>query len=61
MGQQGSPAIPEFQQPTGEVKVAATELTDGANSRLSEVTGPGEMEGNYIPKPHVSFPTKPDT
>lgn len=61
MGQQGNPAIPEFQQPMGEVEVAATELTGGANSRLSAVTGPGEMEGNYIAEPHSSFSTKPDT
>lgn len=56
MGQQGSPAIPEFQRPSGQVKVVATELNDGANSRLSEVTGPGEMEGNHSPEPHVLVP-----
>lgn len=61
MGQRGSPAIPKLQQPTGEVKTAATELTDGANSRLSDITGPGETEGNYILEPHISFPTEPDT
>lgn len=65
MVQQNSPAIPEFQQPTEEVKVAAIELNDETNSRLSEGTGPGEMEGNCIPEPHIylpsCFPTTPDT
>lgn len=53
MGQQGSPVISELQQTRGEFRAAATEFHDGANSRLSEVTGAGEMERNYIPKPRV--------
>lgn len=60
MGRRDSLAIPELQQPTGEVKAAAAEFHDGANSPLSEVTGSGEMVGNYIPglTPYfsISFP-----
>lgn len=55
MGQQGCPAIPELQAPT-EVKAAAMELNDGTHSRLSEVTGLGRLEGDYIPKLLILFP-----
>ncbi|KAF5916122.1 hypothetical protein HPG69_003196 [Diceros bicornis minor] len=52
MGPQGIPVIPERHQPTGTVKAATTGFNDRANSGLR----PQEMEGNYIPKPHILFP-----
>ena len=56
MGQRSCPAIPELQAPTGEVKAATIEFKDDANSRFSEVTELGILEGDYIPKPHILFP-----
>lgn len=35
------------------------ELNDGPHSRLSEVTGLGRLEGDYIPKLHILFPHLP--